>query len=189
MEYSLDFLSSDWPGAGLDLEYVVVLRDGLAPGGRMADLAEVLTQELTITRWQVGLRSGDSSAGRDSDELLTVLRHDDFTNVLIWYSCDLSGFYVEISAPDQIATGGPSESFYTGARDSDAARVNCILRPIGRALQAAGPFCAYFGVEGSAESVISALAQHNQWQLEWNDATYIRESTTILATLDQFRMS
>ncbi|WP_339730427.1 hypothetical protein [uncultured Gimesia sp.] len=135
-KYSLDFLEDDWDGAGYDFAVAAVFEKSCINSETIINF--ILATNEIITDVSIKYILLDSPLEWQfvlPNELKLFMNGEFDWSRLQLFVVDFTsnnGFrgYIEISSPDQLVVGGPSESYYSGFIEKDqaiAAEIAAIL--------------------------------------------------------------
>lgn len=188
--YETDFLDSDWDGAGLDLQYSLVLRDERRLAQEIEPLLPRLLDGAALERWDAVRTDGRVGSGDNLETLRRFLGGCAALNVTLWASEGLSAeerFYIEVVAPNRVSIGAPSEFFYTGSTPRDLVRIDMIVRRVALLARDYGDFAGAFAVAEEAERLAERAADEGNFRAPWTDAERQAVVEDVLRNVTEFR--
>ena len=188
--YETDFLDSDWDGAGLDLQYTLVLRNEQRLARDMEPLLSRLLGSASLERWEAMQANGRVGSGDDLGSLGRFLHGSAASNLTAWASEGHGAeqrFYVEMVAPNRVSVGAPSEFFYTGSTSQDLDRIDVIVRHAALVARHYGEFSGAFAVAEEAERIAERGADEGHFQAPWNDTERQAVAKDVLRIVTEFR--
>lgn len=188
--YDLDFLATDWDGAGLDLQYTAVFKEPLSQVSEMTALLPSLLVGAELERWDAVLDDGQIKADISLEPLMRLLATCAVSNLTIW-ACEIgvssARFYIEIVEPDVFSIGAPSEFFYAGSNSKDMERVETILRRVENVVRRFGAFAGAFGVAEVVERLAEQAAAQGIFAEPWTRLERESVASKILKAVAELR--